>query len=78
MKTLATIAGVAALFAGSQAALAQQKGGDDKPYCLSGAQTSQANVMECRFDTMAQCEAAMKGVSTAKCGPNPKMGQMKK
>jgi hypothetical protein len=73
MRTLATITVFAALLAGSQAALAQQKAGTDKPFCIQGATTSKANEQECRFDTMAQCEAAAKGVSTAKCGPNPKM-----
>jgi hypothetical protein len=73
MRILATITVFAALAAASQIALAQQPGGNDKAFCLQGAQTSQANVQECRFDTMAQCEAAAKGQSTAKCGPNPKM-----
>jgi hypothetical protein len=74
MRTLATITVFAALLAGSQVAIAQQKAGTDKPFCIQGATTSKAaGEEECRFDTMAQCEAAAKGVSTAKCGPNPKM-----
>jgi hypothetical protein len=78
MKTLTAIAAFAVVL-GSEAALAQQKAGTDKPFCLTGATSSKgAGDEECRFDTMAQCEAAMKGVSTAKCGPNPKTGQMKK
>jgi hypothetical protein len=77
MRTLAAITVFAALAAGSQLALAQQPGGNDKAYCLQGAQTSQANVQECRYDTMAQCEAAAKGNNTAKCAPNPKFVQKK-
>ena len=73
MRMLATITVFAALLAGSQAALAQQATGTDKPFCITGATTSKAGEQECRFDTMAQCESAMKGISTAKCGPNPKM-----
>jgi hypothetical protein len=73
MRTLATIVILGAALAGSQAALAQQKSGTDKPFCIQGAQTSKAGEQECRFDTMAQCESAAKGISTAKCGPNPKM-----
>jgi predicted outer membrane protein len=78
MRILTAIAAVAALTAGANFALAQQATGTDKPFCITGAQTSKAGEQECRFDTMAQCEAAMKGISTAKCGPNPKTGQMKK
>jgi hypothetical protein len=78
MRVLPAIAVLGALTAGSHVALAQQATGTDKPFCIQGAQTSKAGEQECRFDTMAQCEAAAKGISTAKCGPNPKTGQMKK
>jgi hypothetical protein len=78
MRILTAISVLAALTAGANVALAQQKAGTDKPFCIQGATTSKAGEQECRFDTMAQCEAAAKGISTAKCGPNPKTGQMKK
>ena len=78
MRTLLAITVVGALTAGASVALAQQATGTDKPFCITGATTSKAGEQECRFDTMAQCESAAKGISTAKCGPNPKTGQMKK
>lgn len=79
MRILTAIAVLGALTAGANVALAQQKSGTDKPFCITGATSSKGSgEQECRFDTMAQCEAAAKGVATAKCGPNPKSGPMKK
>jgi hypothetical protein len=78
MRILLAITVLGALTAGANVALAQQKAGTDKPFCLTGATSSKGvGEEECRFDTLAQCEAA-KGTTTAKCGPNPKTGQMKK
>ena len=79
MRILTAIAVLGALTAGANVALAQQKSGTDKPFCITGATSSKgAGEQECRFDTMAQCEATAKGVATAKCGPNPKSAPMKK
>jgi hypothetical protein len=73
---------LAALAAAAPAAAQQTS---EKAFCLSGAQSAgqPGAAPECRFDTMAQCEAAARGISTAKCAPNPKgqatpAGQMKK
>jgi hypothetical protein len=78
MRTLIAVTAFAALLGGSQATFAQPTGGNDKEFCLRGAQTRQGNVEECRFDTMTQCQEAAKGQATAKCVPNPKIARMKK
>jgi hypothetical protein len=55
----------------TQPTFAQSSMGTDKAFCSEGG--SDKKGLECRYDTMAQCEAAIKGKSTAKCSTNPKM-----
>ena len=51
--------------------MAQTKGGTDKAFCAEGSADKKGP--DCRFDTMAQCQAEIKGQTTAKCIANPKM-----
>ncbi len=54
---------VASLFAVVPAAVAQQDG----KFCLTAGDSGADN---CSFDTIQQCEAAMKGTSTETCTQN--------
>ena len=76
MRTLVLLTLALGLGLAAQPALAQTKAGTDKAFCSEGAEEKKGP--ECRYDTMAQCEAAIKGKSTAKCMPNPKMATKKK
>jgi hypothetical protein len=75
MRTLAVLMLAVGLGLAAQPALAQSKAGTDKAFCSEGG--SDKKSLECRFDTMAQCETAIKGKSPAKCVPNPKMATKK-
>ena len=75
MRMLAILALVCGLGLVAQPVLAQTKAGTDKAFCSQGSEEKKGP--ECRYDTMAQCEAAIKGKSTAKCIPNPKTATKK-
>jgi hypothetical protein len=59
---------------GLSPATAQMKG-TDKAFCAEGGKDRSGP--ECTYDTMAQCQAAIKGQSVAKCIANPKMATKK-
>lgn len=71
MRTLAILTIALGIGLGLQPAMAQTKGGTDKAFCAEGSADKKGP--DCRFDTMAQCQAEIKGQTTAKCIANPKM-----
>ena len=75
MRSLTILTLAFGLGLGLQPALAQSPAGTNKAFCAEGGQDNKGPT--CSYDTLAQCEAAIKGQSTAKCGPNPKMTKTK-
>jgi hypothetical protein len=66
MRTLiASSAIIAALFAAAPGASAQESGA----FCLRGSDSGQLN---CSYNTMAQCQAALRGASSENCVNNPR------
>jgi hypothetical protein len=70
MRTLAMLTIALGIGLGLQPAVAQTKAGTDKAFCAEGSANMKGP--DCRFDTMAQCQAEIKGQSTAKCVANAK------
>jgi hypothetical protein len=65
MKTLiASSTLLATLLLTAPGAVAQDRGA----FCLRGSDSGNLN---CAYDTLAQCQQAMKGTSTESCVPNP-------
>jgi hypothetical protein len=65
MKTLIASSAVVAamLLGGTSATIAQERGA----FCLQG---SDSGALNCSYDTLAQCQASMKGASNESCVPN--------
>jgi hypothetical protein len=72
MRWLTVFTLLGGLFIGAQPSFAQ---GTERAFCLTGATSTspQGATAECRYDTMAQCQASARGQSTARCAPNPKV-----
>jgi hypothetical protein len=66
MKALLASSALALAMFAAPSAMAQQ----DAPFCLQG---SDSGVLNCAYQTMAQCEAAKRGTSnTETCMQNPR------